>query len=749
MITLITSVLLAAAAQLTLTPDNIPEVVSALTIEEKARLIVGYSEGMARAAGDVGRSDRIVAGAAGTTYPVERLGIPSIVLADGPAGLRISPTRKGESRTFYCTGFPIGTLLASTWNPEVIRKVGEAMGNEVLEYGVDILLAPGANLHRNPLCGRNFEYYSEDPLLAGESAAAFISGVQSQGVGTSLKHFALNNQELNRLSNNAVVSEQVCRELYLKQFEIAVRKSQPWTIMTSYNFINGVHAAENKWLLTDVLRGEWGYEGAVMTDWGGGYRAEEIVAAGNDMIQPGGMGWYKALVKAVGDGTLSMEDLDRSVARILQLIVKTPAFRKYAHSDAPDLKSHAEVSRQAAEEGIILLKHNGALPLRAGADIAVFGTASYDFIAGGTGSGNVNKPYVVNLQDGLAGAGFVLNKATMDFYAAYMQNEKARCAKVNRERNGKWYIDEERPLDVIPEDVISAAAISAQSAIITIGRVAGESKDRSLEFNYLLSEEERGLVKSVSEAFHKVGKKITVLLDVCGVVDVTSWETYADDIVLCWLPGQEGGNAVADVLSGKTNPSGRLPMTFPLRYEDDPTYSNFPRILADKPFNYSFYRSLGDGIVRHDIRNVDYTEYAEGLFVGYRYYVSRGIPVQYPFGYGLSYTSFSWSKMQVEKVEGGWNVSVPVKNTGETAGKDVVEIYLSAPRGAVDRPARELKGFGKTPLLQPGESTVVRIFIPASECTVALSEDGSIKRGWSLTAARDASSVCSSVAKGL
>lgn len=749
MITLITSVLIAAAAHLTLTPDNIPEVVSALTIEEKVRLIVGYSEGMARAAGDVGRSDRIVAGAAGTTYPVERLGIPSIVLADGPAGLRISPTRKGESRTFYCTGFPIGTLLASTWNPEVIRKVGETMGNEVLEYGVDILLAPGANLHRNPLCGRNFEYYSEDPLLAGESAAAFISGVQSQGVGTSLKHFALNNQELNRLSNNAVVSEQVCRELYLKQFEIAVRKSQPWTIMTSYNFINGVHAAENKWLLTDVLRGEWGYEGAVMTDWGGGYRADAIVAAGNDMIQPGGMGWYKALVKAVGDGTLSMEDLDRSVTRILQLIVKTPTFRKYAHSDVPDLKLHAEVSRQAAEEGIILLKHNGALPLQAGADIAVFGTASYDFIAGGTGSGNVNKPYVVNLQDGLAGAGFALNKATRDFYSAYMETEKARCAKVNRERNGKWYIDEERPLEVIPEDVISAAASSAHSAIITIGRVAGEGRDRSLEFNYLLSEEEKCLIKSVSEAFHKAGKKTTVLLDICGVVDVTSWETYADDIVLCWLPGQEGGNAVADILSGKTNPSGRLPMTLPLRYEDDPTYANFPRILADKPFNYSFYRSLGDGIVRHDIRNVDYTEYSEGLFMGYRYYSSRGIPVQYPFGFGLSYTSFSWGKMLAERVDGGWNVSLPVKNTGGMAGKDVVEIYLSAPRSAGDRPLRELKGFSKTPLLQPGESIVVNIFIPASECKVALSDDGRMKSGWSLVAARDASSVCSSVSKGL
>lgn len=734
-----------ASGSLTLAPDNIPEIVSALTLEEKVNLVIGYSAGVAEAAGDVGRNDRIVPGAAGLTFPVDRLGIPSIVLADGPAGLRIKPTREGESRTFYCTGFPVGTLLASTWDPELIRRVGQAMGNEVLEYGVDVLLAPGANLHRNPLCGRNFEYYSEDPVLAGESAAAFIQGVQSQGVGTSLKHFAINNQEINRLSNNAIVSEQVMRELYLKQFEIAVRKAQPWTVMTSYNFINGVHAAENKWLLTDILRGEWGFEGAVMTDWGGGYRGGEIIAAGNDMIQPGNPGWYNNVLAAVRDGSLSPEALDSSVTRILQLIVKTPTFRKYAHSDAPDLKAHAEVSRLAAEEGIILLKHKGALPLTTGSDVAVFGTASYEFIAGGTGSGDVNKPYVVDLRSGLAAAGFVMNKVTDEFYSDYMAVERTRCAAVNRIRGGKWFIDAERPLEVIPEDVISAAARSAQSAIITIGRIAGEGKDRSVEFSYRLSRDELGLIKAVSEAFHKAGKKITVLLDVCGVVDVTSWETLADDIVLCWLPGQEGGNAVADILSGKANPSGRLPMTFPRKYEDDPSSGNFPRIFADKPFNYSFYRSIGDGVVRHDIKDIDYTDYAEGLFMGYRHYVSRRVPVQYPFGYGLSYTGFSWSRMKVEPVEGGWKATVVVKNTGAVAGKDVVQIYLKAPRRCKDRPRRELKGFGKTSLLQSGQSEAVEIFIPASECAVALSERGSFKCGWRIVAAHNVNDSDSSI----
>lgn len=729
----------ASGTSVKLTENNIPEIVSAMTLKEKVDLIIGYSDKVADAAGDVGRNDRKVPGCAGLTRNIDRLGIPSIVLADGPAGLRISPKRAGEDRTFYCTGFPIGTLLASTWDPEVIRSVGEAMGNEVLEYGVDVLLAPGANIHRNPLNGRNFEYYSEDPLLAGESAAAFISGIQSNGVGTSLKHFALNNQEINRLSNDAVVSDEAMREIYLKQFEIAVKKAQPWTIMTSYNFINGVHAAENKWLITDVLRGEWGFEGTVMTDWGGGYRGDAIVAAGNDMIQPGDMGYYNAVLKAAEEGSLAMEDIDACVTRILGLIVKTPTFKHYAHSDAPDLAAHAEVSRKVAEEGIILLKHD-ALPLDAKSNVAVFGVASYDFIAGGTGSGDVNKPYVVDLREGMERVGFVLNEDADAFYDGYMKTEKARCATLNRGR--KWFIDAERPIEYVPYDVIDRSAMTADAAIVTIGRVAGEGKDRMVDVSYMLSKEETDLVKAVSNAFHKAGKKVTVLLDVCGVIDVTSWEKLADDIVLCWLPGQEGGSAVADILCGNANPSGRLPMTFPRSYYDDPTAENFPQVVTDKPINYSFYRRFLDGIVRHEVRNIDYTEYAEGLFVGYRYYTSKSVKVQYPFGYGLSYTDFKWSRADVEEVEGGWKLSVNVTNTGRFAGKDVVEVYLRAPRRVKDRPRAELKAFFKTGLLKPGESQKVELFVSASDCPAAALADGAaasrLACGWRLVAARDA-----------
>lgn len=737
MLAFILAAVVASSPAPQLTENNIPEVVSAMTLEEKVRLIIGASTSLDDVAGDVGNAGgRKVPGAAGATAAIDRLGIPSIVLADGPAGLRISPRRDSSDKTYYCTGFPVGTLMASCWNPEIVEQVGAAMGNEVLEYGVDVLLAPGANIHRNPLCGRNFEYYSEDPVIAGETAAAFIGGVQSQGVGTSLKHYALNNQELNRLSCNSIAAEDVMTEIYLRNFEIAVRKSQPWTIMTSYNFINGVHAAENTHLITDVLRSQWGFEGAVMTDWGGGYRGDRIVAAGNDMIQPGSRKLARHIIDAVNDGSLSMAEVDACVERILRLVVKTPSFKGYRYSDAPDLKAHAEVSRKAAEEGIILLKHS-ALPIDVSSKVALFGVASYDFIAGGTGSGDVNKAYVIDLREGLRRCGFALDGEVDSYYGSYMERERARCNYVDIPRDGNWYIDRERPLEVVREEIISSASKSADAAVVTIGRISGESKDRIMEFSYMLSREEVRLIKTVSEAFHEQGKKLTVLLDVCGVVDVTSWEKYADDIVLCWLPGQEGGEAVANVLSGKVNPSGRLPMTFPRSYYDDPTADNFPAILTDKPFNYSHYRNGRDGVVRDEIPCVDYTEYSEGLFVGYRYYTSKNVEVQYPFGYGLSYSTFSWGKMKIRRVEDGWEATLTVKNTGSVPGKDVVEIYLQAPEGTTDRPVRELKAFAKTELLDCGKSQTLKLFIPEYLCTYAVS-DGKLKADWEFVALRNA-----------
>ena len=705
----VTSALADKAPQLR--EDNIPEVVAAMTPEEKCTLIIG---GRAASFNGIGFTNTGVPGAAGVINGIPRLGIPTVVLADGPAGLRIAPKRKGDTRTFYCTGYPIATMLSSTWNLELVEEAGRNMGNEVLEYGVDILLAPGANIHRNPLCGRNFEYYSEDPLLSGKMAAAMINGIEENGVGTSLKHFAVNNQELNRLSNNAIVSERALREIYLKNFEIAVRESQPWTIMTSYNFINGEHAAESKRLLTDILRDEWGFEGAVMTDWNGGYDDAAIVRAGNEMIQPGRDERYVNLLNAIHDGSLSMDDVDRAVTRILELVVRTPKFKGYKPSESPDLKAHAKVCKKVADEGVVLLKTNSAaLPMSKDNEIALFGVTSYDFIAGGTGSGNVNRPYVVDLMSGLTNVGFRLDPELDAFYKDYMKAEALRCGRINGDN--KWFIDRERAIEVIPDDLIVKAAANADDAVITIGRVFGEGKDRDYYHSYLLSDREKELISKVSESFHKAGKKVTVILNVGGLVEMTSWQDKVDAIVLCWQPGQGGGNTVASVLSGDVNPSGHLPATISTEYALEPTAKNFPQVYADKPFNYSYYRQLLDRkLPLHTVRNIDYTEYEEGIYVGYRYFNTFAPKaVAYPFGFGLSYTTFDFNDMKVESAGDGWDVTVTVTNTGKVSGKDVVQLYVRAPKGKLDKPERELKGFAKTPEIAPGESCEVKIHVPA------------------------------------
>ena len=705
----VTSALADKAPQLR--EDNIAEVVAAMTPEEKCTLIIG---GRAASFNGIGFTNTGVPGAAGVINGIPRLGIPTVVLADGPAGLRISPTREGDSRTFYCTGYPIATMLSSTWNLELVGEAGRNMGNEVLEYGVDILLAPGANIHRNPLCGRNFEYYSEDPLLSGKMAAAMINGIEENGVGTSLKHFAVNNQELNRLSNNAIVSERALREIYLKNFEIAVRESQPWTIMTSYNFINGEHAAESKRLLTDILRDEWGFEGAVMTDWNGGYDDAAIVRAGNEMIQPGRDERYVNLLNAIHDGSLSMDDVDRAVTRILELVVRTPKFKGYKPSESPDLKAHAKVCKKVADEGVVLLKNNSAaLPMSKDNEIALFGVTSYDFIAGGTGSGNVNRPYVVDLMSGLSNVGFRLEPELDAFYKDYMKAEALRCERINGAN--KWFIDRERAIEVIPDELIAKAAANADDAVITIGRVFGEGKDRDYYHSYLLSDREKELISKVSESFHKAGKKVPVILNVGGLVEMTSWQDKVDAIVLCWQPGQEGGNTVASVLSGDVNPSGHLPATISTEYALEPTAKNFPQVYADKPFNYSYYRQLLDRkLPLHTVRNIDYTEYEEGIYVGYRYFNTFAPKaVAYPFGFGLSYTTFSFRDMKVVSAGDGWDVTVTVANSGKVSGKDVVQLYVRAPKGKLDEPERELKGFAKTPEIAPGESCAVTIHVPA------------------------------------
>ena len=693
---------LSALAQPQLRTDNIDEVLKAMTLEEKATLLVGGARAVIVDGVPTGTAAK-VPGAAGNTRPIDRLGIPGTVLADGPAGLRISPTREGASQTFYCTGFPVGTLLASSWDLDLVEAVTTAMGEEVHEYGVDVLLAPGMNIHRNPLCGRNFEYFSEDPLLSGKMASAYVKGIQKNDVGVSVKHYAVNNQETNRNEDNARVSERALREIYLKNFEIAIKESDPWTVMSSYNQLNGEYTQQKKDLLTTILRDEWGYKGIVMTDWGSKAGTVKSAWSGNDLMEPGNQTEIDRIVAGVKDGSLAIEDVDRNVRNMLNYIVKTPAFKNYKYSNKPDLKGHAQVARKAAAESMVLLRNeDNTLPVASGKKVALFGISSLDFVAGGTGSGNVNKAYVVNMKEGLENAGFTVDQALMNFYQAQLDYNRALAALGGG--NGRYVLlGSAKAAEVaIPEAAVNNQARNNDIAVVVIGRNAGEGADRRMVDDFDLTNIERELLRNVSTAFHAEGKKVVVVLNVGGVIETNSWKNMADAILLPWSPGQEGANAVADVMTGKANPSGKLPMTFPINFMDHPSSANFP---------YNYDRNAGNQGrgPQQPRKDVDYTNYEEGIYVGYRYFASAGKEVSYPFGYGLSYTTFSYAKPVVKAVADGFEASVTVTNTGSVAGKEVVELYVSAPAGGLEKPACELKGFAKTRELKPGESQTVTI----------------------------------------
>ena len=691
---------------------TLDDVIAAMTLEEKAHFVVGT--GMAGFSGDsavIGETKNLLPGAAGTSYPIERLGIPAVVLADGPAGLRINPTREGDSATYYCTHFPIGTLLASTWNQELVENVGKAIGNEVLEYGADVLLAPALNIHRNPLCGRNFEYYSEDPVVSGKIAAAYVRGIQSNGVGTSIKHFAVNNQETNRMANDARLSPRALREIYLKGFEITMKESEPWTVMSSYNYVNGDYASEDAELLTTILRDEWGYKGMVMTDWFGGKDAVAQMEAGNDMLQPGTDVQFEDIMVGVKEGRLSEETLDRNVRRILKLILKSPNYKGYKFSNNPDLKANAEVTRQSATEGMVLLKNdNQALPLNSDVkNVALFGCTSYDFIAGGTGSGNVNRAYTVSLLDGLKNAGYNVDESLKNSYEQYIAEEKEKNAP---DANNKYAMFMPTPLPtemVLTTEQINNQAASADMALITLGRMSGEFLDRASS-DFYLSKEEQQMLQSVSSAFRKAGKPVVVVLNVGGAIETESWKNQPDAILCAWQAGQEGGNSVIDVLSGKVSPSGKLTMTFPVKFEDAASSNNFP---IDMVANIDIADKSDK---KGEIRNVDFTNYEEDIYVGYRYFDSFNKPVSYPFGYGLSYTDFEYSNPTIANNNDVYTVTVDVKNTGKIAGKEVVQLYVTAPDAKwMNKPEKELKAFAKTDELQPGESTTVLLQVNAPD----------------------------------
>jgi beta-glucosidase len=692
-----------AAPQLGKSP--LPDVLAALTRDEKVLLVLG--SGMLldtlppERLGPVGgRQPMRVPGAAGQTIPVARLGIPSIVLADGPAGLRIEPKRaETPSESYYCTAFPIASALAATWNPGIVEEVGKALGAEVRGYGVDVLLAPALNLHRVPLGGRNFEYYSEDPLLSGKSAAAIVRGVQSNGVGTSIKHFAANNEEWNRNVLNVRVDERTLRELYLRGFEIAVREGRPWTVMSSYNRINGTYTSEDPALLTGILREQWGYDGLVMTDWFGGSDAALQMKAGNDLLMPGTEGQRQKLAAALASGALDEATLDRNVRRVLELILKTPAFSGATQAATVDLEAGARVARAAGAEGMVLLENERSrLPLAKSARVALFGNGSYDTLRGGTGSGNVNAAHSVSLAAGLAAAGYGVDAALEQQYQEHIGREKAK----QPERTG---IGAFLPVELVAEPALEGAALArsareADAAIITLRRSSGEFVDRSRD-DFAVSAAEKALLAQVSKAFRGARKPVIVVLNVGGVIETASWHDLADAILLAWQPGQEAGHAIADVLSGAVNPSGKLPTTFPLAVDDAPAMKGFPGTVLE-PGDDSRPPPFGGAKAAE-------LEYAERLAVGYRHYQTTKARVAYPFGHGLSYTTFSYGPLELKAGASPehWTAEVRVENRGKVAGAEVVQLYVSAPAGKLPKPAIELRAFGKTRRLGPGEAEVV------------------------------------------
>lgn len=666
--------------------DNIDDIIKAMTVEEKVGLLVGSQEAM-------------MPGAAGNTRPIERLGIPMTILCDGPAGLNIEPTREGTDQTFYCTGFPTGTAMASSWDIALMEYVTTAMGNEVLEYGADVILAPGMNLHRNPLCGRNFEYYSEDPLLSGKMAAAFVRGIQSNGVGTSVKHFAANNQEINRRENDARISDRALRELYLKNFEIAVKEGKPWTVMSSYNKVNGDYTQQHHGMLTTVLRDEWGFDGIVMTDWGVKEGTVKAAKAGNDLMEPGRPVEMERLLAAISKGEITMEEIDRNVRNILKYIVKTPNFKHYKHSDKPDLKAHATVARKAAEESIVLLKNdNITLPMKGNEKVALYGITSVDFFGIGTGSGEVNTAHVANMQEAMTTAGFTLDKDLAEYYRSCYATQTA-----TEKMNGSAIDKRHRAEPTVSIKAIERQAQANDMAVFVLGRTAGEGADRVVKDDFELTAIERELLQNISMCYHKAGKKVVVIINAVGVVETASWKNMVDAILLPWTPGQEGAYAVADIMTGKVNPSGKLAETFPINYMDIPSSRNFP---------YTWDMTEGR---KGERKNVDFTDYEEDIWVGYRYFQTNDVEVSYPFGYGLSYTTFAYSKPSVKAGKEGFTATITVTNTGKVAGREVVELYVAAPAGGLEKPARELKAFAKTKMLAPDQSETVTMKVSAYE----------------------------------
>uniref|UniRef100_A0A540VKI8 Glycosyl hydrolase n=2 Tax=Litorilinea aerophila TaxID=1204385 RepID=A0A540VKI8_9CHLR len=612
-----------------------------MTLEEKAALCTGAS--------------------AWTTTAVERLGIPAMLLSDGPHGVRRVPDVHAlAAPSLPATCFPTAAALAATWDPQLLYTMGEALAAEARALGVDVLLGPGVNIKRSPLGGRNFEYFSEDPYLAGVLASSLIQGIQSQGVGTSLKHYAVNNQEHERLRINAVVDERTLREIYLPAFERAVKEARPWTVMCAYNKVNGIYCSENARLLTQILKGEWGFDGVVVSDWGAVHDRVRALEAGLDLEMPGPKPHRtQAVVDAVRSGALDEAVLDEAVRRILAAVERAAATPK--ETETFDVDAHHALARRVAAAGMVLLKNDGILPLQKGQCLAVIGRAAREPHFQGGGSSHINPTRVDIPLDELAR---LAGEGDLTYREGYPADDSFQQ-------------------ELIDEAV--AAAAEADVALIFAALPASKESEGYDRTDLDLTRQQVALIQAVSA----VQPRTVVVLNSGSAIDMQAWIDGVAAVVQAWLMGQAGGGAIADVLYGVVNPSGRLAETFPMRLEDTPAFLHFPG---------------ENGEVR----------YGEGLYVGYRYYDARQIPVLFPFGHGLSYTTFEYSHARPSsptfREVDGVDVLVEITNTGQRAGAEVVQVYVRPHQARLARPPKELKGFAKVELA-PGETRTVTIHL--------------------------------------
>ncbi|WP_321273855.1 glycoside hydrolase family 3 C-terminal domain-containing protein [uncultured Vibrio sp.] len=740
------------------------EIVSKMTSDEKLKMVIGPGFFSSPVNLD---PDKAVAGTVGYINGVKNeetgLDVPAIKLMDGPAGIRISATVDGDPNTYYATNFPSATVLASTWNADLVQRVGDAAGEEGKEYGVDIWLAPGMNIQRHPLAGRNFEYFSEDPLISGVMGAAIVNGAQEHGIGTTIKHYVANNSETLRRTSNTVITPRAMREIYLRGFKYTIQHAQPWAIMSSYNSVNGENVGERTDLMNTIARDEWGFEGLAMSDWWAGWDPVEMLKAGTDVIEPGGVwrfggsdDWSPYLVDAYERGELTDEVLDKNIVRILKQSLKTPSALGTPFTRTPDLAAHAEVALQAAEEGIIMLKNNAALPLATTSNIATFGIGQYATLPVGGGSGSVNSEHIVSFNEGLSEK-YTLNSDLEDLYMnVYNSTSLEGSMEVHDEDfNADKYCEggaqagETNPAGTfavcrelnIDTASITAAADSSDVAVITITRTTAEGTDNPerteelthpMNEGYYLNAVERSLITRVSDAFHAVDKKVVVILNVGNSIDTAEWRDEVDGILVTYLPGQTAGTAVANIISGEVNPSGKLAQTFPMGLDTVSSYSedggSFPGKFEDgqkvnagphdaPELNYDTCFVLADA----DCDERDFNQYySDDIYVGYRYHSTFDVDVAYPFGFGLSYTTFDFANAAVvsntfnsEGAEGSVSITATVRNTGGYAGKEVAQVYVSAPDVKLAKPEIELKAFDKTDEIAVGGEQTLTFDISA------------------------------------